>query len=109
MGLGLGARRADAAALRVCYNNLAVDTADVWLYIGGTKSSDVFPGQTQLDGSICGTVTPLPAGVVRGTTQSATVRASNSLAEEGPASNAITFRYPTVPGPPTLVSVSVLP
>ena len=95
---------AEAASLKVCYKDVPQDTEDVNLYIDNLKSGDIFPGQMQTAGSICGTL-PLPTTVTRGVSKSYTIKAVNVLGEEGPASNAITFRYPTVPGAATLVSV----
>ena len=96
---------AQAASLKICYKDIPTDTADINLYINAVKSSTVYPGQTQLDGSACYTIIPIPAAVVRGSSLSYTLKSSNSLGEEGPASNAITFRFPTVPGAATLMSV----
>lgn len=98
---------AGAASLRICYNDVKADTADVFVYIGSTKTASVFPGQTMTNGNICGRIDPLPPPVIRGTTLAYTLRATNSIGEEGTASNALSFRYPTVPGAPTLVSVGV--
>lgn len=95
---------AEAASLKVCFSNIPVDTEDVNLYIDGLKAGDLFPGQMQPDQSVCGTI-PLPASVARGQAKVYTVKAANLVGEEGPASNAITFRYPTVPGAATLLSV----
>lgn len=95
---------AEAASLKVCFTNIPADTEDVNLYIDGLKVGDLFPGQMQPDQSVCGTM-PLPASVARGQAKVYTVKATNTIGEEGPASNAITFRYPTVPGAPTLLSV----
>lgn len=100
--------QAHAASLKVCYSNVTADVSDVNLYIGTTKVVDVFPGQTQGDGSICATISPLPPAVQRGTVQSYTLKAINSIAEEGPASNALSFRYPSVPTAPTFVSLGAV-
>lgn len=103
IALGVGA--ANAASVKVCYKDVSPDASDVTLYVGSTKTNSVFPGQTQTDGSICGTITPIPQAITRGISQSYTLRAINSLGEESLASNAISFRYPATPSAPTLVSI----
>lgn len=102
------AAAAHAASLKVCYNGVTADVADINLYVNNVQAVDVFPGQTQGDGSICATISPVPTPVLRGTVQSYTLKAVNSIGEEGPASNALSFRYPQVPAAPTLLSVGTV-
>lgn len=99
---------ASAAGVKVCYKDVAPDVTDINLYVGSTKTTSVFAGQSQADGSVCATISPLPAPILRGTTQTYTLRAVNTIGEEGPASNALSFRYPSVPSAPSLVSVGAV-
>lgn len=104
----VGATSAGAAQLRICYKLSGpnvLDTAKVRLYIGPiVAADDLQQGLIVPDVPVCADII-IPTQVVRGQSQPYTLRAVNSLGEEGPASNAITFRTPLVPGAPSAVSV----
>lgn len=105
---GVFAGAAWPASLKVCFKDIPLDASDINLYVNTTRTVGLFPGQMQSDGSVCATISPLPAPVLRGTTQSYTLRGMNSIGEEGPASNALSFRYPALPTAPTLMSVGAV-
>lgn len=105
---------ARAASLSICFKDVSPDATQIRLYLDGLKAVDaankdinLLTGvQTQADGSFCTKVSPLPALVKAGTQQSYTLKAANSIGQESAASTALAFRYPNVPGVPSLLSVA---
>lgn len=96
-----------APGLKVCFKGVTSDAATVPLYVDALKvAPDLLAGGvSQPDGSECSSVSPIPASVKPGISQSYTVTAVNALGQESAPSGALTFRLPTLPTPPTLVSV----
>lgn len=104
----LSAAWATAASLKVCFKDVPTEATSVKLYVGGLKAVEdvLVGGASQADGSTCTTLTPVPPAVSRTTAQAYTLKSANSVGEEGAASNAISFRFPAIPGQATLVSIS---
>lgn len=101
----LGLTGAEAASLKLCFKDVPPDATEVRGYVGSLLLGQLLPGQSQVDGSVCAIVSPLPPAIIPGTAQQYSLRAANAAGQESPPSNGLTFRYPTVPTSPTLVSV----
>lgn len=94
----LTAGTAEAASLRICFNNIPLDTTQVRVYYGAViLYDDILVGSDTSDPIKICTTKPIPATLVRGVAQPVTLTGLNAFGEEGPASAAITFRAPTVP------------
>lgn len=125
---------AGAASLRICYTDPLPnpDIASAPAFINGNPlAPDLLPGSTTesrcvggpVSGEICtvpstcqgGTcvagrcsITPIPPTLLRGVNQDLTMRYRNTLGEEGPASDAKTFRVAPLSPKPVINSVAIV-
>lgn len=102
-----------AASVKVCYDDLSVAGAASVQAVyhpptgADVTDSDVLAGGVVAAGKRC-TTHPIPSALVRGTTYSVTLHAVNAFQEVGPASNAVTFLPPTLPGVVTGFTVQIV-
>lgn len=101
---------ANAASLRVCYDDASVtaDMATVQAFVDTAPLfADVLAGSTLTGAKRCSTQ-PIPASLVRGRDLAVTLRAFNAFGEGGPASAPVTFRSPAIPTALTGTTVSIV-
>lgn len=101
---------AEAASLKICWDAGSVTTSVATLQVFADDAPlypDVLAGSVLEGAKRCATK-PFPASLVRGVDTAITLKAANALGEVGQASNAVTFRAPTIPAAVTGVTVSAL-